>query len=36
MGEIILEGMGSEVLNFKKVYMKTHKRSGLLTSKFAL
>jgi len=25
-----------KVLNFKKVYMITHKRSGLLISKFAL
>ena len=25
-----------EALNFNKVYMKTHRRSGLLISKFAL
>ena len=25
-----------KVLNFNKVYMKTHRRSGLLISKFAL
>ena len=29
-------GAAPEALNFNKVYMKTHRRSGLLISKFAL
>ena len=30
------KGADPKVLNFNKVYMRTHRRSGLLTSKFAL
>ncbi|GEM_PF-1141283 len=29
-------GVGPKILDFKKVYKKTHRRSGLLISKIAL
>ena len=36
INDIITDGADPKVLNLKKVYMITHRRSGLLISKFAL
>ena len=36
INDITTDGVVPKVLNFKKVYMITHRRSGLLISKFAL